>query len=312
MKKFSLFIWAFWSTLGFCAPMASGQRVHLAPQLHSGQTLFYRIDFSVSRSTRTESRVASPQLPPTARLAVSGILQVEVVAASANGLQLKTYFSERESAPLTSTQSNAPAAAADIPVEVSIAPNGVASQLKGYERLSVEQKAAWTDWLSRFTTSMTFPHGGPHRGQKWQREESETTPAPIAGLTWSKKFQYVHDEPCPKLAGSSSSMPNQSSLASEPCAVILVRAKLRQKSPTKDSTPQDYKLNNLKTRGIVSGQNETILYISRSSGLLVRATEDAQQSMDVSIALSDGSNQLHSSLTAKSRSEIVLLPDSPL
>jgi len=104
-------------------------------------------------------------------------------------------------------------------------------------------------------------------------------------------------------------MPNQSSLASEPCAVILVRAKLRQKSPTKDSTPQDYKLNNLKTRGIVSGQNETILYISRSSGLLVRATEDAQQSMDVSIALSDGSNQLRSSLAAKSRSEIVLLPD---
>src|SRR5258708_1011692 len=311
MKKLLLSICTFWSLLGFCASLASGQRVHLAPRLHSGQTLFYRIDFSVSRSTRTESRVASPQLPPTARLAISGILQAEVVATSANGLQLKTYFSERESVRATSTQSNAAAAAADIPVEVSITPNGVASQLKGYEQLSVEQKAAWADWLSRFTTSMTFPTGGLHPGQKWQSEESETTPAPIAGLTWSKKFQYVHNEPCPKLAGSSNSVPNQSSRASEPCAVILVRATLRQKSPTKDSTPQDYKLNNLKTRGIASGQNETILYISRSSGLLVRATEDAQQSMEVSIALSDGSNQLRSSLTAKGRSEIVLLPDSP-
>src|SRR5260221_9125501 len=133
MKKFLLSICALWSLLGFCAPLASGQRVHLAPQLHSGQTLFYRIDFSVSRSTRTESRVASPELPPTARLAISGILQVEVVATSANGLQLKTYFSERESASATSTQSNAPAATADTPVQVSIAPNGVASQLKGYE-----------------------------------------------------------------------------------------------------------------------------------------------------------------------------------
>ena len=309
MKKFLISICTLWSLLGFCAPLASGQRVHLGPQLRSGQTLFYRIDFSVSRNTRTESRVASPQLPPTAHLAISGILQVEVIAT--NGLQLKTYFSEREPVPVNSTQSNAPAAAADIPVEVSIAPNGMASQLKGYEQLSVEQKAAWTDWLSRFTTSMTFPAGGLHPGQKWQSEEPETTPAPIAGLTWSKKFQYVHDEPCPKLAGSSTSMPNQSSLASEPCAVILVRATLRQKSPTKDSTPQEYKLNNLKTRGIASGQNETILHISRSSGLLVRATEDAQQSMDVSIALSDGSNQLRSRLTAKSRSEIVLLPDSP-
>ena len=196
-------------------------------------------------------------------------------------------------------------------MEVSIARNGIASQLKGYEQLSAEQKAAWADWLSRFTTSMTFPSGGVHPGQRWHSEEPETTPAPIAGLTWSKNFQYVHDEPCPKLAGSSNSMPNQSSLASEPCAVILVRATLRQKSPAKDSTPQDYKLNNLKTRGIASGQNETILYISQSSGLLVRATEDARQSMDVSIALSDGSNQLRSSLTAKSRSETVLLPDPP-
>src|SRR5712664_196934 len=190
MMKFSLSSFAFLSILGFCASLACGQRVHLAPRLHSGQILFYRIDFSVVRNTRTESRVASPELPPTARLAISGILQVEVAAASANGLQLKTYFSERESAPVTSTRSNALAAAADIPVEVSIAANGVASQLKGYEQLSVEQTAAWTDWLSRFTTPMTFPPGGLHLRQKWRSEESETTPAPIAGLAWSKKLQY--------------------------------------------------------------------------------------------------------------------------
>ena len=71
---------------------------------------------------------------------------------------------EREPAPATSTQSSPPAAAANIPVQVSIAPNGVASQLKGYEQLSAEQKAAWTDWLARFTTSMAFPPGGLHPG----------------------------------------------------------------------------------------------------------------------------------------------------
>src|SRR5258708_13452716 len=179
MKKLLLSICTFWSLLGFCASLASGQRVHLAPRLHSGQTLFYRIDFSVSRSTRTESRVASPQLPPTARLAISGILQVEVVATSANGLQLKTYFSERESSLVTSTQSNAPAAAADIPVEVSIAPNGVASRPKVYEQLSVEQKAAWTDWLSRFTTSMTFPPCGFPSHHKLHHYHARNTHSPI-------------------------------------------------------------------------------------------------------------------------------------
>jgi len=67
----------------------------------------------------------------------------------------------------------------------------------------------------------------------------------------------------------------------------------------------------LRTYGSAAGQNESILYISRLSGLLVRSTEDAQQSMDVIVGLTDGSNQVHNRIDAKSHSEIELLSDTP-
>jgi hypothetical protein len=95
------------------------------------------------------------------------------------------------------------------------------------------------------------------------------------------------------------------------CAIIFVRARLRQKSSPKNTTPQDYKLRGLATSGIATGGNETILYISASTGILIRSTEDVQQSMDVTVALEDGSNQVRYRISAKSHSQIRLLPDVP-
>jgi len=95
------------------------------------------------------------------------------------------------------------------------------------------------------------------------------------------------------------------------CAVILVQAQLRQGSPANRSTPPDFKLRGLATRGTASGANETVQYISTASGLLIRSTEDVQQSMDVTVALADGSNQVRYVINAKSRLQIQLLPDVP-
>jgi hypothetical protein len=65
---------------------------------------------------------------------------------------------------------------------------------------------------------------------------------------------------------------------------ILIRSVLRQKIfAPKNSTPDDYKLRNLKL-GRRIWQNETILYFDCSSGF-VRSTEDAQCAMDVLVAL---------------------------
>jgi hypothetical protein len=299
--------------LAFAAALTSAQKVQLAPRLRAGQTFFYRIDFSSSRSMRTESRVASPQLPPAESVNASGLLQVGVVEATASGYRVKTYYSERN--PAGAGQASGPqsrsAPAADKVIEVSIAANGTASQVKGLDQLSLAQQLGWNDWLARFAASMTFPKGGVGAGQKWEAVEPETTPSPIAGLSWRKKYQYVRDEPCRFSGPPAKSSQGRSSPDVQPCAVILVHSNLRQASSSKNATPEDYKLRDLRTRGTATGQNETILYLSRATGLLIRSTEDALQSMDVIVAVADGSNQVHYNLDAKSHSEILLLPDSP-
>jgi hypothetical protein len=296
------------------APHSFSKRLRLAPRFHAGQILFYRIDFNSSRNMKTASPVSSPQLPPSSALAATGLLQVEILSAGPADLHIKTYYSERNPPAVSSQSQNSQtpdSSTSDKMVEVSIAANGTASHITGIDRLSQAQQYAWNDWLGRFTSSMTFPKAGVHAGQKWETSEPETDPSPIAALSWTKKYQYVRDEPCPSDQHAQRANQETSLLNAKVCAVILIRSALRQKSSPKNSTPDDYKLRNLKTRGSAAGKNETILYFDRSSGLLVRSTEDAQQAMDVLVALTDGSNSVRYVLDAKSHSDILLLPDSP-
>ncbi len=295
--------------LSLAVPLSFSQRTRIVPQLHMGQTFFYHIDFSSSRNVKTESRVASPQLPAAASVSASGLLQVQITEVTAAGFRLKTYYSERQST--SSSPQSVVAPTADKSVEVFVAANGSASQIKGFDQLSPAQQFAWNDWLGRFTSSLTFPKGGVTAGRKWEAAEPETAPSPIAGLTWTKKYHYVRDEPCGLYDQSTNANLTKSSSSSQLCAIVLVRATLHQKSSPKNATPEDYKLRDLKTQGIATGQNGTILYISRSSGLLIRSSEDAQQFMDAIVALTDGTNQVHYSLNAKSHSQIFLVPDSP-
>jgi hypothetical protein len=295
------------------APRLFSQRLRPAPRLHTGQILLYRIDFSSSRNMKTESAVSFPQLPPSSTLSATGLLQVEILDAGTAGLNLKTYYSERDSsagASQSRSSKNDDSGTSDKMVEVSIASNGSATRIRGLEQLSAAQQFAWNDWLGRFTSSMTFPAAGVRAGQKWQTSEPETDPSPIAALSWTKKYQYVRDQPCLSDEQPQKASGKTPSSNARVCAVILIRSTLRQKSPAKNATPGDYKLRGLKTRGSAAGQNETILYFERFSGLLARSTEDAQQAMDVVVALADGSNAVHYTLDAKSHSDILLLSDT--
>jgi hypothetical protein len=276
-------------------PIAYSQHLQPPPHLRAGQTLFYQIDCSSSRNSRTESRVVSAQSPPAENVNISALLQVQIEEASATTIRMKTYYSERDT---TSAGPRAPAPAPDKMIDVTLSSDGASSQLKGFDQLSPAQQFVWNSWLARFASQLTFPKSGVHRNQKWQSSEREAGSSPVANLVWIRKYQYVTDEPC------------TATKASKSCAVILVRAALQQKSSTKNATPEDYKLRNLKTSGTASGENETILHISLATGLLVRATEDARQSMDAIVALADGSNEVHYRVNAKSHTEIRLLPDS--
>ncbi len=122
----------------------------------------------------------------------------------------------------------------------------------------------------------------------------------------------MRDEPCQ--ASQLSIMGDLSASSGPPdtCAVLLTTATLKQKSSSKDATPEDFKLHELRTMGTAKGTNEIITYISLKSGLVVRATEEASQFMDVMVAKADGSNRVHYNVDAKSHSEILLVTETPL
>src|SRR5262249_4999466 len=170
----------------------SAQVIPRAPRLQASQTLIYQLETSGHRSTKVESHVTSPESPPGTDLTSLCLLLVNVETVTTSGFHLKTYLSEKDSplspgAALTGTESRP-----DKLVKVSISPHGSASNIQGLDQLSPLQQFAWTAWLSRFTSSMTFPKSGVHRGQRWETSEPERAPSPISGLSWKNKYEYVN------------------------------------------------------------------------------------------------------------------------
>jgi len=102
--------------------------------------------------------------------------------AGAKGFRLKTYFSDRRSAQPSSNAPETQVSSPDRLVEVFIASDGIASQIKGFADLGPAQQIAWTAWLNRFTSLMTFPKRGVRLGQRWKISEPEASPSPIAGV----------------------------------------------------------------------------------------------------------------------------------
>src|SRR5208337_4860551 len=117
------------------------------------------------------------------------------------------------------------------------------------------------------------------------------------GLVWEKETTYVGNDRCPLIPA-------------ETCASFLTRATLKQKSSTKDATPEDYRLHELRTSGTAKGTDEIITYISLKSGFVVRATEETQQSMDVTIAKADGTKGVHYTNEASRLLKTLLLTGS--
>lgn len=286
------------------------QRLPTTPALHAGETIVYQVETSSSRSTKVESQVTSPQSPPTEELVARCLLQVHVLEASLKGFRLKTYLSKKN---LSQASGRSPETQTETPdrvVELFVARDGTASDIRGISDLTVAEQFAWNAWLNRFSSSMTFPKSGVRPGQRWKSSENEASPSPIAGLSWERKYEYVKQESCDTKIPVRGNRGSSRSMA-DTCAVIFVHAQLRQRTSPQNTTPEDYKYRSLTTSGTATGTNETILYISTTTGLLVHSSEDAQQSMDVIVSLADGSNKIRYMISAKSRSQMELLPDVP-
>jgi hypothetical protein len=293
-------LWVFWlvpavgmAVLGAAA--GSGDHITLLPRLQNGETLRYESHARINRDVKTKSNVATMLEPKPLKADISASLRLSVQEIRLVGKR-PMMAAETE---LDSTEKpGAGNSAAKSPkVNFTIGESGEVTHANGLEELEPEQRLAWQFWIAQFAFGWTLPASGVKSGEKWRSEEVEKTPTPIAGLVWERETTYVQNDTCPILP-------------EEQCAVLLTKATLKQKSNPVDSTPEDYKLRELKTSGVAKGTNETVLYISLRRGLLLRATEDEQQYLDVTIAKADGSNQVQYSIDVTSHFETVFVPAS--
>jgi len=302
---------------------AGDKRVHLLPKLQSGQTITYLIRFQSDKTVKTESNVVAPMAPNAAQLDVHGLLRVKILDVQENGGKAAIHARGRFLTPdsgvwpkgLGDKKSDSDKQRVDPDgksIEFTISPNGSVNSLKGLDSLFPDQQQAWQQWVARFALAWTLPAGGMKAGEKWKSEQVEPAAAPIAGLHWARESVYVRDEPCQASQLSITGDVSASDGPPDTCAVLLTTAKLKQKSSSKDATPEDFKLHDLRTMGTAKGTGEIITYISLKSGLLVRATEETSQFMDVVVAKADGSNRVHYNVDAKSHSEVLLVAEAPL
>ena len=310
------------------AKSPANDRVTLSPKLVVGQILTYQIGYHADKSAATKSTVATstPLSPSGTEINVQALLRLEVVGVERQGarstVHARTYFQVMNAAthltvprdlpiPPDQVQRQDPKG---ISIELTIEPDGRVDQVKGLDLLFPEQQQAWKEWVARFAASAALPEGGVRIGQRWKTEEPESSPAPIAKLTWLRESTYLRDEPCHiselTVEGDVAAVHPQQ--VPETCAVIETSATLKQRSSAKDATPEDYKLHQLLTSGTASGDNKTLLFVSTQTGLLVRSSDHADQKMSVTIAKADNSNRVHYDIHAKSDTEIFRIANSPL
>jgi len=308
--------------LGVGAVCAGDMRVKLIPELHAGQTITYLIRYRSDKNVKTESNVVAPMAPNAAQLDAHGLLQVDVLdvkqEAGKTAIHARSQFRTLDSGvwvkkpgdkePHWQVQKVDPEGKQ---IEFTISSDGSVAKMTGLDSLFPEQQQAWQQWMARFATAWTLPQNGVKLGEKWKSEQPQNGGAPIAGLSWARESTYVRNENC---NAQQLSITGELSPSGPPetCAVLLTTATLKQNSSPKDATPEDFKLHELKTRGTAKGANEIITYISLKTGLVVRATEEAHQSMDVTVAKADESNRVHYNVDAKSHSEVLLVTETPL
>ncbi len=306
--------------LAFSEAASHSERVNLTPKLQTGQTLTYLIRFQSEKNTKTQSNIVTPATPDPVRTEARGLLRIEILevkqeagkATARARSHFQTPSSDVPGKPADQKNSEAgatPPAPEEKQVEFTILGDGQVDEVKGLDELPPEQQLAWQEWSAQFSIAAAFPPSGVKRGEKWKKTEAEKSSTLIAGLGWSKESAYVRDEPCAPMQTAAQDDVAGPSGADEACAVILTTASLTQKSSLNDATPEDFKLHELRTAGKAKGRNEIIAYISLRTGLVVRATEEASQSMDVTVAKTDGSNRVHYNVDATSHAEVLLLTE---
>ena len=293
-------------------------RVDLYPRVQAGQVFEYEVSYHSEKHVKTETPAFLSTPPRSGNLDVDAVIRFEVLGVRPQGeraaIHARTVFrilgdagriKSPQPAP-SSNQTNGEQRDTKF-VELEILPEGRVETVKGLDQLPPDQQEVWQEWLSRFLLAAALPSGGVRVQQKWNSIEPETSPSPIGGLQWVRESIYAENQPCQSVEIAVTRQLATGETETQTCAVILTTAALRQQSKPNNATSEEFKVHELRTTGSANGKNHIVSYVSTKTGMLVRATEEATQQMDVTVAKSDGSNRVHYEVKARSQSEVLLV-----
>jgi hypothetical protein len=270
-------------------------RASFLPQLQRGQVLLYEVHGRLDRNVKTESGVSSSRGPQQLKGDLASHIRLTI--QDVHTAKPQPYISAQvELQPGEGTPQPAPGTPAP-KITFDILSRGQLGRVHGLDDVSSEQRLLWQFWVARFAFGWTLPPAGMKLGEKWKYDDPELDNSLIAELVWEREITYARNDACPIFPV-------------ETCAVFLTQSTLKQKSSTKDSTPQDFRLHELKTLGTARGDNQVIVYVSLKTGLVLRANEDVLQSMDVIVLKTDGTNGVHYTIDASSHLETLFIPQS--
>lgn len=303
-----------------CAALAHAQPpVKLSPRFAPGQTLRYAMDFRAEQEGKTAGTIQNPQAPQKAETLVSAMMRIDVLRAepAAEG--------RRERYRLRGTYEKlASTVKLDVPdpdaanetqfkklegrsLEFTLDADGRVSDVTGLEDLMPEQSKSAEQWLGQFGVSV--PREGVIPGQKWSAGERALEGMPLAGMLWRGESTYLRNEAC-RTAALDATGKVEPRVANEPCAVILTRFEVAQRSGASDPTPEEFRKRSLRSAGRLSGTGESLAYVSLATGWLVSVTQTSDEEMDLTITSLDTGATVRYTGRSRSQTSISLVKDA--
>ncbi len=297
------------------------QRVRLYPKFQTGQTLYYQMDFRSRTSGISEGLIASPEASTEQEISISALVRLDVISV-APGPSPET----RPSVHLRTTYEKvASTIRTDVPdpqvdqlrdriqqlenksLEFTIGAGGQVGEVRGLEDIFPEQQPRLREWLTGIGFTASLPAEGIYPGMKWSSAPPENSALPLAGIAWESESTYLRNEPCHAVKLTPEDMAVQTP-DRESCAVILSTMSLDGAAKPSDRTPPEFRAKNLRTHGTMSGNGQSLTYISLGSGLVVSVTQTSRQGMDVTVSSDKTGSSLHYRGSVETQWELSLLP----
>ncbi len=296
---------------------AAAPGARLRPQTFvPGESVRYRLEYSSRIVTHSVGPIYTPESAHELDLSLDASLQLDVLAVErlpGPGRRTLTRLRvtyERSDASVE-TDSYDPGAQAlekqyrslqGRSFTFAIGPSGRVRDVTGLDRIAPDPRAraAIRDWLRTLALPVGLWNKGMKPGKKWVKEVP-LEGAPLAGLYWRAVSRYRDNEACPPAPGA------PASISRETCASISTTLETRRHGSRRDSTPQEYLRQGLRTSGRWNAQADSLSYVSLSTGLVTSSTTTESDQMDFTVTSQLSGSSLRYAGQVQSTSQLTLV-----